>query len=76
MLGVFQSILISIIVIIISHFVYFSLFTQDSEAPIKTLDLKTQKEEREKVMELLREEEREEEQLQEYVKSKLNVLNE
>ena len=79
MFGIVQSILLSVIIIVIGHFIYFSLsdvFLNENEpTPARIVDLKKQNEEREKIMSSLREEEKEDEQLEEYLKSKLNVLN-
>ncbi len=79
MFGIIQSILLSIIIIIIGHFVYFSLsevlLNSHQEVTGRIVDFAKQSEEREKIMSSLREDEKEEEQLKEYVKSKLNILN-
>lgn len=79
MFGIIQSIFLSGIIIVIAHFIYFYfsdilLNTEDREAP-RIVDLKKQQEERDKIMTSLREEEEEDEDLEEYLKSKLNVLN-
>tara|TARA_B110000858_G_scaffold189347_1_gene235985 strand:- start:2198 stop:2440 length:243 start_codon:yes stop_codon:yes gene_type:complete len=79
MLDIIQSIILSIIIIVIGHFIYFSLsdilFCSDETVEPQVVDLKKQQEEREKIMSSLREEEDEDEDLEQYLKSKLNVLN-
>ena len=79
MLDIIQSIILSIIIIVIGHFIYFSLsdilFCSDETVEHQVVDLKKQQEEREKIMSSLREEEDEDEDLEQYLKSKLNVLN-
>jgi|APSaa5957512535_1039671.scaffolds.fasta_scaffold251038_2 hypothetical protein len=79
MFGIIQSIFLSGIIIVIAHFIYFYfsdifLNTEDREAP-RIIDLKKQQEERNRIMSSLREEEEEDEDLEEYLKAKLNVLN-
>jgi hypothetical protein len=79
MLDIIQSIILSIIIIVIGHFIYFSLsdilFCTDETVEPQVVDLKKQQEERDKIMSSLREDEEEEEDLEQYLKSKLNVLN-
>lgn len=78
MFGIIQSIFLSIIVILIGHFIYFSLFdvflNEELSNEGRNIDFKKQNEEREKIMETWREEEREDEQLEEYLKTKLNGI--
>lgn len=77
MWNIIQYILLSIIIICIGHFSYFYLYKENNESKNEpnfyNLD-KTNKE-REKVLTHMREEEVEDEQLQQYVQSKLNILN-
>jgi hypothetical protein len=79
MLDIIQSIILSIIIIVIGHFIYFSLsdilFCTDETVKPQVVDLKKQQEERDKIMSALREDEEEDEDLEQYLKSKLNVLN-
>ena len=79
MLDIIQSIILSIIIIVIGHFIYFSLsdilFCTHETVEPQVVDLKKQQEERDKIMSSLREDEEEDEDLEQYLKSKLNVLN-
>lgn len=79
MLDIFQSIILSTIIIVIGHFIYFSLsdilFCSEESIEPRVVDFKKQQEERDKIMLSLREDEKEDEDLQQYLKSKLNVLN-
>lgn len=78
MIEILQYLLLSIVLIAIGHFAFFSLFetTDDKEGtPTRIYDMEKRNAEREKIMSHMREEEGEDIQLQEYVKNKLNVLN-
>ena len=78
MIEIIQYLLLSIVLIVIGHFVFFFLFdtTDDEEGtPTRIYDMEKRSAEREKIMSHMREEEGEDIQLQEYVKNKLNVLN-
>ena len=78
MIEIIQCLLLSILLITIGHFVFFTLFETDDDVvrpPARIHDMTKRRADREKIMSHMREEEGEDILLEQYVKNKINVLN-